>query len=135
MVPNIFHFMEVFRPVFVFSCFFFQYVRRAYHFLDNMVDAHSSCVRDEGGFTVHVQWLLRFIGLVLGLGYMNYRLMSTMLSKKRIGTLFFSSNRERASTRRNRCYCCCFLTLTLVKNLESVVTQRCWSPRKIRKTK
>ena len=30
---------------------------------------------------------------------------------------------------------CCFLTLTLVKNLESVVTQRCWSPRKIRKTK
>ena len=33
-----------------------------------------------------------------------------------------------------RC-CCCFLTLTLVKNLESVVTQRCWSPRKIRKTK
>ena len=26
---------------------------------------------------------------------------------------------------------CCCLTLTLVKNLESVVTQRCWSPRKI----
>ena len=31
--------------------------------------------------------------------------------------------------------CCCFLTLTLVKNLESVVTQRCWSPGNIRKTK
>ena len=30
---------------------------------------------------------------------------------------------------------CCFLILTLVKNLESVVTQRCCSPRKIRKTK
>ena len=29
--------------------------------------------------------------------------------------------------------CCCFLTLTLVKNPESVVTHRCWSPRKIRK--
>ena len=30
--------------------------------------------------------------------------------------------------------CCCFVTLTLlVKNLESVVTQRCWSSRKIRK--
>ena len=27
------------------------------------------------------------------------------------------------------------LTSTLVKNLESVVTQRCWSPRKIRKNK
>ena len=26
------------------------------------------------------------------------------------------------------------LTLTLANNLESVVTQRCWSPRKIRKT-
>ena len=37
---------------------------RAYHFFDNMVDAH--CVRDEGGFTVH--WLLRVIGLGLGLG-------------------------------------------------------------------
>ena len=30
---------------------------------------------------------------------------------------------------------CCCLTLTLVKNLESVVTQRCWSPRNIQKTK
>ena len=30
-------------------------------------------------------------------------------------------------------YCC--LTLTLVENLKSVVTQRCWSPRKIRKSK
>ena len=29
--------------------------------------------------------------------------------------------------------CCCFLTLTFVKDLESVATQRCWSPRKIRK--
>ena len=29
---------------------------RAYHFVDNMVDAH--CVRDEGGFTVH--WLVAF---------------------------------------------------------------------------
>ena len=29
---------------------------------------------------------------------------------------------------------CCFLTSTLVKNLESVVTQRFWSPRKIRKS-
>ena len=29
--------------------------------------------------------------------------------------------------------CCCCLTSTLVKHLESVVTQRCWSPRKIRK--
>ena len=27
------------------------------------------------------------------------------------------------------------LLFSLVKNLESVVTQRCWSPRKIRKTK
>ena len=26
------------------------------------------------------------------------------------------------------CCCCCFLTLTLVKHLESVVSQRCWSP-------
>ena len=30
--------------------------------------------------------------------------------------------------------CRCCLTLTLVKHLESVVTQRCWSPGKIRKT-
>ena len=26
--------------------------------------------------------------------------------------------------------CCCFLTLTLVNNLESVVTQMCWRPRR-----
>ena len=38
---------------------------RSHPFFDNMVDAH--CVRDEGGFTV--QWLVRFIGLGLGLGY------------------------------------------------------------------
>ena len=38
---------------------------RAYHIFDNMDDAH--CIRDEGGFTVH--WLLCFIGLGLGLGY------------------------------------------------------------------
>ena len=34
-----------------------------------MVDAH--CVRDEGGSTVH--WLLRFIGLGLGLGYIKFK--------------------------------------------------------------
>ena len=34
-----------------------------------MVDAH--CVRDDGGFTVHVHWLLRFIGL--GLGYIQLK--------------------------------------------------------------
>ena len=33
------------------------------------------------------------------------------------------------------CCCCCCLTLTLVKNLESVVTQRRWSRRNIQKTK
>ena len=33
-----------------------------------------------------------------------------------------------------RSACCCCLTITLVKHLESVVTQRCWSPRNIRKT-
>ena len=27
------------------------------------------------------------------------------------------------------CCCCCCLTLTLVKHLESVAAQRCWSPR------
>ena len=32
------------------------------------------------------------------------------------------------------CCCCCCLTLTLVKIVESVVIQRCWSPRKTRKT-
>ena len=31
--------------------------------------------------------------------------------------------------------CCCRLTLSRVKNPESVVTQRCRSPRKIRKIK
>ena len=35
----------------------------------------------------------------------------------------------------SRTRCCCCLTLTLVQHLESVITQRCWSPRKIRKTK
>ena len=29
------------------------------------------------------------------------------------------------------CCCCCFPAFTPVRNLESVVTQRCWSPRKI----
>ena len=33
------------------------------------------------------------------------------------------------------CCCCCCLAFTLVNNLKFVVTQRCWSLKKIRKTK
>ena len=47
----------------------------------------------------------------------------------------FYDTRHNTRCCRCCCRCCCFLTLTLVKNLESVVTQRCWSPRKIRKTR
>ena len=44
--------------------------------------------------------------------------------------------RSGARTKRlDQIVICCFVTLTLVKNLEPVVTQRCWSPRKIRKIK
>ena len=43
----------------------FQRTSRAYHFFDNMVDAH--CVTRRRGFHRTVQWLLRFIGS--GLGY------------------------------------------------------------------
>ena len=44
-------------------------VSRAYHFVDNMVDAH--CMRDEGGFTIYWLDVLRFIGL--GLGYIQIK--------------------------------------------------------------
>ena len=65
---------------------------RAYHFFDNMVDAH--CVRDEGGFRVPVQWL-RFIGLVLGLGYTIYRPRQPCCRKSgKVPSFFFIKSRE-----------------------------------------
>ena len=60
---------------------------RAYHFFEKMVDPHC-CVRDEGGFTLHVQWLVAFhwVGVRVRVRVYNLKTMSTMLSEKRCMT-------------------------------------------------
>ena len=67
-----------------------------------MVDAH--CVRDERGFAVHVQWLLRFIGLGLGSGYIKFedyvRHMPEAFTETFVADIFFHGPSYRGSFHR-----------------------------------
>ena len=69
--------------------------------------------------------------LIAGSAYW-YQVRIVNTSVVRYGFVWGDSGPWTAA-RREHCCCCYCLTLTLVKNLESVVTRRCWSPRKIRK--